>query len=208
MALAEPPDISTGGNGALKGDVVNVKMSIVVPALIGITALGLIGHRLSVFNRIKNQPEYRHQTAPQTEKTDLDSIWNKRNTNAARRYIERVQAKDTAESENPGDRVTENQAAIWETRILDYARSQALNDIDTTRVHKLAGKTADLFQMLKTASRRKEKGMEPYTGFTGFATMARVMAMEEEFQKVIGVTFSDFMGTLDTAFIKDMAESE
>lgn len=172
------------------------------------TSLGLIGHRLVPFAKTKKHPATPQNASTEMGKPDFEGKWNKRESSVAHRSTTHIQTKKNTESGDAEDNAARSKIDFWETRILDFTRSFVPKDVDANDVHELAKKTADLFQMLQTASARREKGMEPYTGHSGFATMTLVMAMDKEFHEVLGVTFSDFMGTLDASLIKKMVNPE
>jgi hypothetical protein len=182
----------------------NSKAAIILLVIICITLLGLIGHRLMPSTGTKKQTAFLQEM----EEPDAEDKWEKRESRVAHQGTTHLKTKKDTESGDTENKTARSKIDFWETRILDFAKSFVPEDVDENDVHELAKKTADLFQMLQTASTRREKGKEPYTGRTGFATMTLVMAMDKEFHEVLGVTFSDFMGTLDTSLIKKRAEPE
>lgn len=186
----------------------NSKAAIILLGIFCITSLGLIGHRLMPFAGTKKQPVIMQNESTEMAEPAFEDKWKKREPRVAHQETTHFGTKKDTASEDAENKAARGKIDFWENRILDFAGSFASKDVDANDVHELAKNTADLFQMLQTASARREKGMEPYTGRTGFATMTLVMSMDKEFHDVLGVTFSDFMGTLDASFIKRMVNPE
>lgn len=184
------------------------KITIAISVIICMTLLGFIGYRLIPFTKTTKQSAIQPNESKEMGKPDFERRRTIQNTTAVHRCTKPIQTKKNTASGDVEDQAARNKVDFWETLILDYAKSFLARKVDANDVHGLAKKTADLFQMLQTASARREKGMEPYTGHSGFATMTLVMAMDKAYHEVLGVTFSDFMGTLDASLVKKMVNPE
>lgn len=186
----------------MKGEVMKFKK--VATVLIGFSSVVLFGAGMLYFTKDSVAPTAAwHPGMPNDKAIRIEP-----DADTAHQHTRSIKTTEIAESKNSKVQSVQNEVAAWEQKIHDYITVRALSDVNTSRVPLLAERTTEVFRMLQTASARQKKGMDPYTAYSGFATMTLMLSMEDEFQEVIGVTFSDFMGTLDTAFIERMAKAE
>ncbi len=135
---------------------------------------------------------------------ELGAAAKEKDNAAAEKYI--TAAANNGVLLNANDPAAKNEITQWEQRILSFAQEQKVKNANPAQIHALAVKTTDLFYLLKEASTRQKQGLEPYTSQTGFTTMTLVMTMEKEFQETLGVTFSDFLNSLDKNLIKRLSQ--
>lgn len=103
---------------------------------------------------------------------------------------------------------TKEEILFWENRITLFADEKASETPDQQTLHKLAVYMASLIRLLKVAHERESAGLEPFTGSTGFNTMALVMTLETEFENRLGCTFSEFFASQEVDELKSLLKTE
>lgn len=171
-------------------------------AILVIIATGLFGRHM--LKHDNSPPAAQPGTPAKIASVENDQAIKDKDNRAAAKYIESFPKGAVLLDES--DPESQDDIDGWEGRIHDYVQEHALTNIDENHIHSLALKTASLFRMLQAATQRQNKGQEPYTSVTGFNTMTLVMAMEKEYQEALGITFSDYLNTLDAALIKGLVE--
>lgn len=134
--------------------------------------------------------------------TDFIAAAGQKDGLSAERYLNTMANDEHSANASLPESATD--IVLWERRIQSYAEKHYQDNIPPDQLHSLARKTADLIQMLDTAVQRQKAGLEPYTGLSGFNTMAAVMALEKEFQETVQSTFADFLYAQDEELIKGL----
>lgn len=84
---------------------------------------------------------------------------------------------------------------FWQERITRFAEVKAPEMPNQEKIHEFALLTASLVRLLKEARERELKGLDPFTGASGFNTMALFMTLETEFENRLGCSFSHFFAS-------------
>jgi hypothetical protein len=197
VALAEPADVSTNRHGAMKGGPMKYKWAVVSLVVI---AGGVVSWAFWMPRR--PAPELPPIVSKEPPATPFVKAANQKEGLSAERYLDNMTKGEHSTSGSAPEHATA--LVLWEKRIQSYVEEHHLNSVSPDRHHELARKTADFFQMLKTADQRQKAGLEPYTGLSGFNTMAAVMALDKEFQETMQTTFADFLYAQDEELIKGL----
>lgn len=160
-----------------------------------------IGLALVIVMAVVGWSLLQHPTASQGD-TAFDAATREKDARVAASYITGSAKGDVLLDES--NAAAQNEIGFWEAQILSYVKGRALKNVDSAAVHGLAVRTASLFSMLEDATCRAKDGLEPYTPQSGFKTMALVVSMESEFKGALGVTFSDFINSVDGDLIKSL----
>lgn len=109
----------------------------------------------------------------------------------------------TADSIQKKERL-DNTVEFWKPRIAMFIQKHASGKTGEVKINVLALETTNLFQMLKEAANRQKRGLEPYTSVSEYKTMTTLMALEQEFETLSGLSFSNFIMTLDEASLMSL----
>jgi hypothetical protein len=91
------------------------------------------------------------------------------------------------------EQLDEAQVDDWHERLDVFAETTPQSTSSQKQLTQLADKTVSLMALMGEAQQRKDNGLSAYTAETEFNTMMLIIALEREFDQVLGSSFSSFL---------------